>query len=350
MRIGLFGLPTAGKTYIMDRIDFLTVLRGGKLLRTIDPDFDKRDESGREKARKAAANYVLSSDNFIMDGHYAFGDEIAFTEEEGEMYDIYIYLYIDPALLEKRMKASERNSRWLGFNIKQWQDLEIDRLREYCHLNNKDFYVVDNPPEFSSEDTDKVISFIRDVTKGYSCLNYAKECANEILRRSVDEIIVLLDGDKTLTIEDSSNKVFGYKTHLYDGNFYTGYQAWKQGIEFNNYKIPILTGIPITINKNVYDKLTGSSYILTSGNCKVWSYISDTLNIPFFCGNQMSAETKYFITKVLQDAGKTIVAYGDGMNDYYMLKQADKGVLVKKTDGRISRSLKGRDLEGIEFV
>ena len=43
MRIGLYGMPTAGKTYIMDRIDFIEVLVGSKLLREYDPDFDNRD-------------------------------------------------------------------------------------------------------------------------------------------------------------------------------------------------------------------------------------------------------------------------------------------------------------------
>ena len=42
--------------------------------------------------------------------------------------------------------------------------------------------------------------------------------------------------------------------------------------------------------------------------------------------------------------------YGDGMNDYYMLKQADEGFLVMKQDSSISRSLKGKDLEGLKLV
>ena len=38
------------------------------------------------------------------------------------------------------------------------------------------------------------------------------------------------------------------------------------------------------------------------------------------------------------------------MNDYFMLVQADKGFLVSKQDGRISRSLAGRSLEGLTIV
>jgi hypothetical protein len=38
------------------------------------------------------------------------------------------------------------------------------------------------------------------------------------------------------------------------------------------------------------------------------------------------------------------------MNDYFMLKQADEGYLLRKQDGTLSRSLKGRDTEGLIIV
>ena len=38
------------------------------------------------------------------------------------------------------------------------------------------------------------------------------------------------------------------------------------------------------------------------------------------------------------------------MNEYYKLKQADKGFLKTKSNGEVSRSLKGKDLEGLTFV
>ena len=75
-----------------------------------------------------------------------------------------------------------------------------------------------------------------------------------------------------------------------------------------------------------------------------------SLRTHLFYGTQMSAETKYYITKFLQAAGKTVVAMGDGMNDYYMLKQADIAYLIRKQDGSISRSLKNLDLEGLFLV
>lgn len=350
MRIGLYGMPTSGKSHILDRIDFIEVMAGSKLLRECDPEFDKRDEAGREQTRKVLANWLMKKQTFIMDGHYAFGDKIAFTEDDGRMYDVFLYLYIAPEILRKRIASSEKNRRYLGFDIAEWQSREIDELREYCHRNNKDFYVIDNPPQNYFEDVSGVINFICGIANGYSCASYAKKCAEDILNKSKSNTITLLDGDKTLIIEDSSSAVFGYKTHLYDGNFYTGYQAWKQNEEFKQYEFDDLTELPVHFNEKVIATLTEDSFILTSGHKKVWSFISDLFGSEYYCGAKMSAETKFFITKYLQKAGKRVVAYGDGMNDFYMLKQADEGFLVTKQDGSVSRSLKGRDMEGLIIV
>ena len=350
MRIGFYGMPTSGKTFVLDKVDFMEVIVGSKLLRQYDPDFDKRDEAGREAARRAVAKIMLSKPEFIMDGHYAFGDEIAFTDEEGEMYDVYLYLYVDPKILEARIGASPKNRKYLKYNIAEWQKKEIRGLRDYCHLHNKDFFVIDNPPSNCFEDISIIIDFIRSIRAGYSCVSFANKCTDMILAQSKGEIITLLDGDKTLTIEDTSGKCFGYKTHLYDGNFYTGFQAWKQSIEFQQYSVPTFSEIPVQLNEKVFASLGEDAYILTSGHERIWSFISQKIGVPFFCGTEMSAETKYYITKRLQKAGKMVVAYGDGMNDYYMLKQADKGFLVTKQDGSVSRSLKNQDLEGLILV
>lgn len=350
MRIGLYGMPTSGKTYILDRIDFIEVLIGSKLLREYAPDFDARDEAGREQARKAVASLMMSKKSFIMDGHYAFGDEVAFTDEEGEMYDVYLYIYISPVVLRSRMETSAKNQKYLRFNVEEWQNKEIAGLRSYCHRNNKDFYVLDNPPINEYADVPAAVDFIKQIVQGYSCLKYAKRCVEDILQRSKSDTIVLLDGDRTLTIEDSSKTVFGYKTQLYDGNFYTGYQAWKQDKEFKQYTVPEISEIPVHLNPFVTAHLTEDTFILTSGHEKIWRFIAKELGIPFYFGIEMSAETKLYITKMLQNAGKRVIAYGDGMNDYFMLKQADKGYLLKKPDGTLSRSLKGKDTEGLIIV
>jgi len=350
MRIGLYGMPTAGKTYILDRLDFIEVIVGSRLLREYAPDFDTRDEAGREQARRDVAKLMLEKPTFIMDGHYAFGDEVAFTEEEGDMYDVYIYLYIAPEILEQRMRSSEKNRKYLKYDIAAWQKMEMQALREYCHQHNKDFYIADNPPEKQFDDVQPVVDFIREITSGFSSLQFARRCAEDILASTDYHEIVLADGDKTLTIEDSSHEVFGYTTHLFDGNFYTGYQSWKQWLEFSHFSYDEKAELPVHLRESLINESGVPMYILTSGHSAVWNQISNQLGVRFYSGSMMSAEAKYFITKILQEAKKNVIAYGDGMNDYFMLKQADKGYLVKKSDGSVSRSLKDRDLGGLYLV
>lgn len=350
MRIGLYGMPTAGKTHILDRIDFIDVIVGSKLLREYDPDFDKRDEAGKEKDRKDVARLMMERETFIMDGHYAFGDTVAFTEDEGRMYDVYIYLYISPEILRTRMEGSEKNRKFLKYDLGKWQETEISALRAYCHKNMKDFYVVDNPPANVFDDVSDIIRFIRDIVNGYSCKAYAQRCADYILEHNSSGRVKLMDGDRTLTVQDSSNAVFGYTTNLFDGNFYTGYQAWKQKREFKNYTVTESPQVPVDLRKSIFNEVDADTFILTSGHEVVWNSIAGSLGVPFFFGPEMSAETKLYITKLIRNAGKQVKAYGDSMNDYFMLKEADEGYLVAKPDGRLSRSLAGRDTGGLTIV
>ncbi len=350
MRIGLYGMPTAGKTHVLDQVDFLEVLQGSKLLREIAPDFDQRDEIGKKCARKELARRMCSKQNFIIDGHYAFGDKIAFTEEDGAVFDVILYLYIDPAILARRIKMSAKNRRYIAYDLETWQTKEISDLREYCHLHDKDFYVLDHQPLGYFDDVSVILEFIQEIVRGYSCRHYAVDCAAQIQNTCTGSCITLLDGDRTLTIEDTSHYVFGYTTQLFNGNFYTGFQVWQQSKDFEWYIKQNLQPFHGCINDKVTERLGKDSYILTSGSKTVWNNLAKQLTIPCFCGEQMSADTKFFIVKTLQASGYTVIAYGDSMNDYYMLKQADKGYLVRRPDGSISRSLTGQELEGLILV
>jgi hypothetical protein len=350
MRIGLYGMPASGKTFILNKIDFIDVAKGSSLLYEANPNFEITDEFNRKKAREKLAKEMKKKDCFIMDGHYAFGDNIVFTEEDGKLYDVFLYLYISPNLLEERMRLSEKNNKYLNYDLNKWQQMEINSLREYCHNNYKDFYVLDNPPSNYFEDVSSILNFIHEIINGYSCQRYAFECAKDMLSKSASDTITLIDGDKTLTIEDSSKSCFNYSTHIYDGNFYTGYQAWKQDNDFQKIYLDNIKELPVQINNKIVEVLKKDTFIVTSGHWQVWNYISNYLGMNYYNGKEMASETKLFITKYLQQEGKKVIAYGDSMNDYYMLRQANKGFIVAKQDGSVSQSLKGRDLEGISIV
>lgn len=349
MRLGLYGLPAAGKTYILDRINGIKVFNGSDMLFDLDKDFHHTDENGRKAVRKKLANSLLTENNFIMDGHYSFGDNVVFTKEDGKLYDAFLYLYIEPRVLKSRMEKSSKNIKYLKYDIKKWQNNEIEKLREYCHENNKDFYVIDNQDLGYFDDIYTVLKFIYAVSDGFSCVNFAKEAANDILSMSDFTDITLTDGDRTLIREDSSSLI-GYKTHIFDGNFYTGFQSFVHHENMMKYtnaskKLPISE---ITYNDFVL-KHMDNGFILTSGQPDIWKNISEKIKRPVFFGNQMSADTKFFITKFLQK-NRNVRAFGDSMNDYFMLKRADEAFLIAKPTGEISSSLKNRNLEGIQIV
>lgn len=181
MKIGLYGMPTSGKTYILEKIDFMEVIAGSTLLRQHDPLFDERDEQGRDKTRSEIATLLMEKESFIMDGHYAFGDEIAFTEQDGKLYDAFIYLYINPSILKERMMRSSKNRKYASYDIEKWQLNEINELRAYCHKHNKDFYVIDHPTKNTNVDSEIVVQFIYDIFKGFSCHNLAERIALKFL-------------------------------------------------------------------------------------------------------------------------------------------------------------------------
>lgn len=352
MRIGLYGLPTAGKSHILSAVRNLEVLSGSSQLKEIAPDFHDLTDARKEGVRHELALKLKQKDRFIMDGHYSFGERVVFTEADGQLYDTFLYLYVDPKIISERMSDSIRNNKYLKYNIEQWQKFEIESLRAYCHKNNKDFYIIDNPGKGFFPNISVVLEFIDSIVAGYSCVSFAKEIADKI---GMMDTVSLIDGDKTFIKEDTS-ALLGYKTHLFDGNFYSGFQAWRHNRELSDYlkfidysEQPIET-LNITLNETIQDKISGHSVILTTGHYGSWKQIADKYEISLFYGYQMCSDTKYFVAKFLQGRGNKVVAFGDSMNDYFMLKQADVSYLILKNDGSVSSSLSGRDLEGMALV
>lgn len=97
-------------------------------------------------------------------------------------------------------------------------------------------------------------------------------------------------------------------------------------------------------NDRVINKIENPAVILTTGYYGIWKQLSEKQHMLVYYGDKMLAETKFFVTKFLQKSGIMVTAFGDSMNDYYMLKQADKSFLILKKDGTISSSLKEKIL------
>lgn len=355
-------MPTSGKTHLLESVKDTygwNVYSGSELLKKLAPNFSDLDKEKKKAVRVQLANELMRTDDFLMDGHYAFETEKVFTEEDGSLYDAFVYLYVAPEILHERLVLSEKNQAFAKKTVSEltkWQTAEINGLRKYCHDHDKDFYICDDPENGYCKDETPVLNFLNVIRNGYSCVSYAKECREAIETGISGYIVSLADGDKTV-IEEDSTAMFGYRTHIFDGNFYTGYQAWRHFDLWERYKIdhPEINAasVPETIHirQTVLNALREQSgAILTSGNLSFWERFGKQYRILVFGGAEMSADTKFFIAKFLKSAAYHVNAYGDSRNDYDMLLEADEGFFIARPDRSISRSLNGCDLSRIRIV
>ena len=352
MKIALYGMPCAGKTTLLSSLSNARFVSGSDTLKKLSNNtFHSLSESEKYKIRIEYAAYLdtLSDEVIISDGHYSFLDDVVFTEADANVYDVFIYLYCPAKTLKERIRSSSKNERFAYLpvsRLEQWQLFEIECLREECHKRCKDFYVINDNPT-----SDYFSHFVEMIKNGYSSYGSAIELVEKIKKLFPSPCeISLVDGDKTLIKQDSFRVCGNHNTTVFDGNFYTGYQALRfteetSGLQYNYDK---LNGI--TINNIVYDKIKDSSYVVISaGIAELWNKITDRLKIKnVFASTQYSADTKYYAVKLLQKEGYKVVAYGDSKNDYYMLKSADIGYLY--LGNRLSRSLHNVDLAGVALL
>lgn len=348
-KFALYGLPCSGKTTLMDGLDMNVIHGSAKLNEMANGKFSELSENEKTELReKYAEELSKRDDSFISDGHYSFLENVVFTEADGELYDVFLYLYCEPEIIEKRLKSSHKNERFKALSAEQisrWQNFEIENLRRECHQRNKDFYVINNA-DFSDFQ-----SFIEKIKRGFGSFALAGSIADRITEMYPEPCeIYIADGDKTIIKQDSFRVCGGFKTHAFDGNFYTGYQAMKFTEEIENTVLSADKLSEISLNRTVFDRISDKNYVvLSSGIPRLWDEISKRFGLKNVIANtQISADTKFFTVKILQSMGYKITALGDSKIDYYMLKKADKGYLC--IGESLSRSLEDVDLSGLDVI
>ncbi len=350
MKYVLYGLPCAGKTTLMSELDIPTVNGSAELNRMASGRFFNLPESDKKVLRiKYVKQLAERNDTFISDGHYSFLNDVVFTEADGKVYDVFLYLYCKPAIIAERLKKSNKNSRYASLSverIRKWQAFEIDNLRNECHKRNKDFYVV---RDIDSADFQR---FIDKIENGYSSYGIASGITEKIISFYPQPCeLHISDGDKTIIEQDSFRiSTNNYITHVFDDNCYTGYQSmlFSEETSSMNYDIEKLS--EIRLNRAIYEKIADKNYVvLSSGVTKLWEKLSDQFALKHvIASTSISADTKYYVVKLLQEKGYSVTAYGDGKNDYFMLRQANKGYLC--IGSYYSRSLRTTDVSGISLI
>ncbi|MGN0629962.1 MAG: AAA family ATPase [Ruminococcus sp.] len=350
MKYVLYGLPCAGKTTLLSKLTTPVIHGSTELSRMASGRFSDLPDDKKAELRVKYAEWLSKrEDSFISDGHYSFLEDVVFTEADGSLYDVFMYLYCDPESIAQRIRLSPKNERFSKLSverIRKWQNYEIECLRKECHNRNKDFYVIH---DITSTDLQQ---FIEQIESGFSSYTLAESIVDRITSiYSAPCELYIVDGDKTIIEKDSFRvSTNNYITHAFDGNFYTGYQSMKfsEETESLNYNMGILTSL--CLNDSIYSRIADKNYvILSSGVQKLWDRLSELHGLRnVIASTLISADTKYFVVKLLQGKGYRVIAYGDGKNDYYMLRQADMGYIY--IGSYLSRSLRDTDTAGINLI
>ena len=350
MKYVLYGLPCAGKTTLFDGLTTPVMHGSAELNRMTAGKFSDLPDSEKNNLRiRYAQQLKKRKDSFISDGHYSFFDDVVFTEADGDLYDVFIYLYCEPELISERLKLSAKNQHFAKLSaerIRKWQDFEIACLHYECHKRNKDFYIVNS---IVSEDLQ---DFINKIENGFSSYKLAKSIADKITDKYPEPCeLHICDGDKTIIRQDSFRVCTnGYITNAFDSNFYTGYQSLQFTNEVFTLKYDTEKLGTIQLNDMIYSRIADKNYVvLSSGIGKLWEQLAVQYGLKNVIADTLiSADTKYFVVKLLQKKGYTVIAYGDGKNDLYMLRQSDTGYLY--IGSYLSRSLKNADISGIKLL
>ena len=352
MRLALYGMPCAGKTTILSELSGIKVLHGSKELQKLCGGvFSVLSKEEKKKTRIAFTDYVKNLDDemIISDGHYSFVNDIVFTEADGELYDVFLYLYCEPSVLLDRYRVSEKNEKYASLSeeiISQWQQFEIESLRKECHMRQKDFYVISDNGNYC-----KLGAFLKEIKTGYSAYSIAMSIVDRITNIYPEPSdIYIVDGDKTLIEQDSFRFCCNGKTTVFDGDFYSGYQSWLFSNEYDISTFAKEKIKDITINASIWREIKDKPYIvLSSGISEIWSCIGSEKGISnIISDTHVSADTKYYVVKELQKKGYVVNAFGDSKVDIYMLKEAKLGTL--NIGERISCSLKNEKIDGIRLM
>ena len=237
MKFVIYGLPCAGKDHLLSMIPFIQHIKGSAWLNAqCNNKFRELSSEEQNDLRRQFIKHInsIETENVIVDGHYAFPDNggyrLAFTDSDGDSYDVFIYLDTPADIIHERIQSSEKNTIYSYLTVSDlqaWRDYEVSGLFEEALRRGKEFILLDN-------DIDSIVKFMKGLADG-SVLT-----APQVSRINADKVIsaasgktriILSDGDKTLTVEDLTKSVSIPEElkvhHVFQGDRYTTYQFWK---------------------------------------------------------------------------------------------------------------------------
>ncbi len=227
--------------------------------------------------------------------------------------------------------------------LKEWIEYEETSVNS---LKNQTIYNIEsNNIEVKLNKTKELINKI-----------ILKTIVNEIIDRSKNKLVILLDADGTLIPYDSSQIMSKYLNRIdmseikdifktYDDYCFSAFYDVAKYYSKNNSHHDFIeaskkSALEIDIRNDFIDfinKVSADFIIITAGFSILWSNLikkHNLINVNLIAGNTLydnciiGQEEKGYIVDILKSFNKTVVCFGDALVDKDMFIKSDVGYLV----------------------
>ena len=387
--VGIYGLPGAGKTFLMDRLkeesegQQFAFYEGSELINSIVPGgldaFQNLEEQEKVHWRQCAIdkigkNSIDNGQSAIVTGHLMFWSEdkksgqLVYTQRDMETFTHIIYLDVPAELLaQRRLHQNERNRpATSSTHLHNWQHEEKSQLRHLCRRYSILFSVVQSHPT--------LLNKVKKLLSDFSCHNenvnlcQAASKLDEIFGvQNQLETVLVMDADRTLAAKDTGELFWKRNLNtlavqgeacplktLFSGPLGYSYTAFRQAVlmyeeSSDDQKFDALcedvaslvTMHPefVSLLRLVAEQTHVGVIVVTCGLRLVWEkvlireHLFEKVKVigggRIADGFVVSAAVKGALVARLQKSHHvTVHAFGDSPLDLDMLSQADQAIVV----------------------
>ena len=230
--VGIYGIPGSGKTFLLNQLkqklgeELYEFYEGSNKIDSIVPGglaaFQELDDKEKLKCRQRAIDMIgqecsRKGRTGIVAGHFMFwpedspdGDRV-YTTNDFETFTHILYLDIPIDLVDKRRQNDQKlRSPASADHLHKWQQAEKSELRDLCRQHGILFSLISSTSSILLEKITCLLNDFRDHTEKVNMCRAESRLDNIIAASSGQgqlETVLVMDGDKTLTAQDTG-KVF----------------------------------------------------------------------------------------------------------------------------------------------
>ena len=384
--VGIYGIPGSGKSYFLNQLEkelggkHFAYYEGSKVIDMIVPSgldaFKMMAEQDQAYWRglaigKIGADCADLGKVGVVTGHFMFWSEEedsgspVYTEKDMQTFSHILYLDFPVKVVAQRRALDTKRIRpsFSANHLHRWQQTEITQLRDLCRIHGVLFTLI------SLDRTERVSALLRDFQQHNE--EYNTSCAINMLDKALLldrphqlQTVLVLDGDKTLTADDTGSLFWKNIRRsreeecplkkLFSGPLGYSYTAFRQATllyeeavghqQFNNLCLNVALAVTmypefVSLLRLVSEKEHVGAVVVTCGPRRIWNKILEkeglSQKVKVIGGGRLSdgfvvtPAVKEALVAHLQDVHQLYVwAFGDSPLDLEMLCKADRAVVV----------------------